>query len=74
MQSERYRMTRKEKQMSPGNFFPHEQVVGRFHGFQRCGMEFHANVVFFYREEFQCMPLYGQFLLLFSLVYLPKHF
>ena len=49
--------------MPPRNFFAYEQVIGRFHGFQRCGMEFHANVVFFYRREFPCIPLHGQFLL-----------
>ncbi len=50
--------------MSSHDFFAYEQVIGRFHGFQRCGMEFHANVIFFYRIEFECLPLYGQFLLI----------
>lgn len=54
----------KGKKMLSSDFFSNEQVIGKFHGFQRCGMEFHANVVFFDREEFQSMPLYGQFLLI----------
>lgn len=43
--------------------FPREQVVGVFRGFQQGGMEFHADLVLPYRNEFQNIPMHGQFLL-----------
>ncbi len=43
--------------------FPREQVVGIFRGFQQGGMEFHADLVLPYRNEFQNIPMHGQFLL-----------
>ncbi len=43
--------------------FPREQVVGVFRGFQQGGMEFHADLVLPYRNEFQNLPMHGQFLL-----------
>lgn len=43
--------------------FPKEQVVGIFRGFQQGGMEFHADLVLPYRNEFQNIPMHGQFLL-----------
>jgi len=43
--------------------FPREQVVGIFRGFQKAGMEFHADLVLPYRNEFQNIPMHGQFLL-----------
>ena len=43
--------------------FPREQVVGIFRGFQEGGMEFHADLVLPYRNEFQNIPMHGQFLL-----------
>ena len=43
--------------------FPKEQVVGVFRGFQQGGMEFHADLVLPYRNEFQNIPMHGQFLL-----------
>ncbi|WP_047552182.1 ATP-binding protein [Methylotenera sp. G11] len=43
--------------------FPKEQVVGIFRGFQQGGMEFHADLVLPYRNEFQSIPMHGQFLL-----------
>lgn len=43
--------------------FPRQQVVGIFRGFQQGGMEFHADLVLPYRNEFQNIPMHGQFLL-----------
>lgn len=43
--------------------FPREQVVGIFRGFQQGGLEFHADLVLPYRNEFQNIPMHGQFLL-----------
>ncbi len=43
--------------------FPKEQLVGIFRGFNEGGMEFHAEIVLPYRNEFQSTPMHGQFLL-----------
>ncbi|HXH23764.1 MAG TPA: DUF87 domain-containing protein [Vicinamibacterales bacterium] len=43
--------------------FPREQVVGVFRGFQQGGLEFHADLVLPYRNDFQRIPMHGQFLL-----------
>lgn len=43
--------------------FPREQVVGVFRGFQQGGLEFHADLVLPYRNDFQNTPMHGQFLL-----------
>jgi hypothetical protein len=43
--------------------FPKEQLVGIFRGFKDGGMEFHAEIVLPYRNEFQSAPMHGQFLL-----------
>jgi hypothetical protein len=43
--------------------FPKEQIVGIFRGFKDGGMEFHAEIVLPYRNEFQSAPMHGQFLL-----------
>lgn len=43
--------------------FPHDQIVGVFRGFQEGGMEFHADLVLPYRNDFQSTPMHGQFLL-----------
>ena len=43
--------------------FPREKVVGVFRGFQQGGLEFHADLVLPYRNEFQNIPMHGQFLL-----------
>ena len=43
--------------------FPREQIVGVFKGFQEGGLEFHADLVLPYRNEFQNIPMHGQFLL-----------
>ena len=43
--------------------FPRDKVVGIFRGFQQGGMEFHADLVLPYRNEFQNIPMHGQFLL-----------
>jgi hypothetical protein len=45
------------------DLFPGEQVVGVFRGFQEGGLEFHADLVLPYRNEFQNLPMHGQFLL-----------
>lgn len=49
--------------MSEIQLFPREQIVGVFRGFQQGGMEFHADLVLPYRNEFQNIPMHGQFLL-----------
>jgi hypothetical protein len=38
-------------------------TVGIFRGFEQGGMEFHADLVLPYREEFQSSPMHGQFVL-----------
>lgn len=43
--------------------FPKEQIVGVFKGFTQGGLEFHADLVLPYRNEFQNLPMHGQFLL-----------
>lgn len=43
--------------------FPKEKIVGIFRGFQQGGMEFHADLVLPYRNEFQNIPMHGQFVL-----------
>lgn len=49
--------------MAEIQLFPREQVVGIFRGFQQGGMEFHADLVLPYQNEFQNIPMHGQFLL-----------
>lgn len=43
--------------------FPREHLVGIFRGFREGGLEFHADLVLPYRNEFQSVPMHGQFLL-----------
>jgi len=43
--------------------FPQDQVVGIFRGFREGGLEFHADLVLPYRNDFQNIPMHGQFLL-----------
>jgi uncharacterized protein len=43
--------------------FPREQVIGIFRGFREGGLEFHADLVLPYRNDFQRIPMHGQFLL-----------
>ncbi len=43
--------------------FPKDSVAGVFRGFQQGGLEFHADLVLPYRNEFQSRPMHGQFLL-----------
>jgi hypothetical protein len=43
--------------------FPKDKVVGVFRGFSQGGMEFHAEIILPYRNEFQSVPMHGQFLL-----------
>src|SRR5262245_29523904 len=50
-------------EMAEIQLFPREQVVGIFRGFQQGGLEFHADLVLPYRNEFQNIPMHGQFLL-----------
>jgi len=49
--------------MADVQLFPRDQVVGIFRGFQQGGLEFHADLVLPYRNEFQNIPMHGQFLL-----------
>ena len=43
--------------------FPRQEVVGVFRGFREGGLEFHADLVLPYRNDFQRIPMHGQFLL-----------
>lgn len=43
--------------------FPKDYVVGIFRGFSEGGLEFHADLVLPYRNEFQSSPMHGQFVL-----------
>lgn len=43
--------------------FPREQIVGVFRGFSKGGLEFHADLTLPYRNDFQNLPMHGQFLL-----------
>lgn len=47
----------------PIELFPREQIVGVFKGFREGGLEFHADLVLPYRNDFQSIPMHGQFLL-----------
>lgn len=49
--------------MTEIQLFPREKVVGIFRGFQQGGLEFHADLVLPYRNEFQNIPMHGQFML-----------
>jgi DNA helicase HerA-like ATPase len=42
--------------------FTRETTVGIFRGFSAGGLEFHADLVLPYRNEFQSAPMHGQFL------------
>jgi hypothetical protein len=43
--------------------FERDHVVGVFRGFSEGGLEFHADIVMPYRDEFQAIPMHGQFVL-----------
>jgi hypothetical protein len=43
--------------------FERSHVVGVFRGFSEGGLEFHADIVMPYRDEFQAIPMHGQFVL-----------
>lgn len=43
--------------------FPKNQVAGIFRGFSQGGLEFHADIVLPYNNEFQNAPMHGQFLI-----------
>jgi hypothetical protein len=45
------------------DLFPRDRIVGVFRGFREGGLEFHADLVLPYRNEFQSVPMHGQFLL-----------
>lgn len=45
------------------NLFPKDRVAGVFRGFNEGGLEFHADLVLPYRNEYQNTPMHGQFLL-----------
>ena len=49
--------------MPPLNLFPPDHIIGVFRGFSQGGLEFHANLVLPYRNDFQNIPMHGQFLL-----------
>jgi len=43
--------------------FAKEKIIGIFRGFSEGGLEFHADLILPYRNEFQSSPMHGQFLL-----------
>jgi hypothetical protein len=43
--------------------FPRSEVVGIFRGFSEGGLEFHADLVLPYKNEFQSAPMHGQFVI-----------
>ena len=43
--------------------FPKDRIAGVFRGFQQGGLEFHADLVLPYQNQFQNIPMHGQFLL-----------
>src|SRR5690348_4703335 len=49
--------------MSSFDLFPQDQVVGIFRGVREGGLEFYADLVLPYRNNFPDIPLQGQFLL-----------
>ena len=49
--------------MTTIKLFPSERIVGVFRGFKDGGMEFHADLALPYRQEFQSIPMHGQFLM-----------
>lgn len=49
--------------MADIQLFPKDKVIGIFRGFQQGGLEFHAELVLPYRNDFQNIPMHGQFLL-----------
>ncbi len=49
--------------MTSIELFPRDQIVGVFRGFREGGLEFHADLVLPYRNDFQSIPMHGQFLL-----------
>jgi hypothetical protein len=53
-----------EQRMAIIELFPRDHIVGIFRGFQTGGMEFHADLVLPYRNDFQSIPMHGQFLLI----------
>lgn len=46
------------------SLFSKENVIGIFKGFEPGGLEFHAELVLPYREDFQRRPMHGQYLLI----------
>ena len=44
--------------------FPKDQIVGIFRGFSEGGLEFHAELILPYKNEFQSAPMHGQFLII----------
>ena len=49
--------------MAIHELFPRNQTVGIFRGFREGGLEFQADLVLPYRNDFQSIPMHGQFLL-----------
>jgi hypothetical protein len=43
--------------------FPRQKIIGVFRGFREGGLEFHADLVLPYKNEFQNLPMHGQFIL-----------
>jgi len=55
--------SRRKLALPPIELFPRSQVVGIFRGFREGGLEFHADLVLPYRNDFQSIPMHGQFIL-----------
>jgi len=41
--------------------FARDNIVGVFRGFREGGLEFHADIVLPYQNQFQSIPMHGQF-------------
>lgn len=45
------------------NLFSKEHYAGVFHGFTQGGLEFHADIVLPYQQQYHSVPMHGQFVL-----------
>src|SRR5690348_1037971 len=45
------------------SLFERDKIIGVFRGFSGGGLEFHADIVLPYRNDFQSTPMHGQFML-----------
>jgi hypothetical protein len=46
------------------NLFPNDKIAGIFRGFSEGGLEFHAELILPYKNQFQSTPMHGQFVII----------